>query len=120
MYTKLNTALETRNILGLSDADLQQSVLDPYYEYIQVGKVSEGGLEAEKAGQLFELELPELNIKTYYTAILEPNPALHKFGSVSYTGVLGSGKQVPTIVVRAYGKGEVGLDWIARIRLLKG
>jgi len=116
MFTKLNSSLETRNILGIAEEDLEKLALDPYYEYLQVPSLEP--LVAEKAGQLIELELVPLNVKLHRGVTIEPNPMLHEFGSVSYSAIIGSGTQVPKLTIRAYGKGEVSLDWVARLRLL--
>lgn len=116
MLIKLNSSLQTRNYLGLSDKDLAEATIDPYYQYLRTGSLC---VTTSKAGGIITLEGPELDVHRDYLAIVQVNPMLHMLGSVS-TNSFFSGKGRPTAVVRTYRKDEeMELDWLFEIRLLK-
>jgi len=116
MIHKLNTSLQTKNILGLTDEALENSIIDPYYEFIRLpGPQS---VEAERGGSICILNSPfHLNVKRDYLAIVQPNPELHHFGIVSFNPII-AGEYLPEFVVRAHKAGALELDWLCEVRLL--
>ncbi len=113
-YRKLNTSFETKNILGVSQEDLDKLTMDPYYEYVQLPGVSH---TFDRGGETLSVDLIELDIRRYEVVFVEVNPELFEYGLVTFNPVLGSGRQTPRIHIRAHTKGEVDLPWVARLRL---
>jgi len=117
MFQKLNTSMETRNYLGLSEESLDNCSLSLDYEYIEVPCED---IEFDKSGEVLALSLPGMNIRRYRGVAIEVNPDLFEIGTVSYNPILGSGPQEPKVFIRAYKKGLYQLEWLARVRLLNG
>jgi hypothetical protein len=117
MLIKLNSSLQTRNYLGLSDEDLASAVTDPYFNYIRLGDGF--SVDSEKSGNIITLIGREMNIHRDYLAIVQPNPILHRLGSVSFNPLLG-GVIKPTFTLKSYKKfEEIELDYLYEVRLLK-
>jgi hypothetical protein len=112
---KLNSSLQTKNLLGISDEDLSSCTMDPYYNYLQ----TEGMLiKLERKGQVLKLESNiGLNVARDYLAVVQVNPKVHELGTVSYSTIL-DGESSPTLILKGFNITEVELDWLFKIRLM--
>ena len=115
MFIKLNSGLQTKNILGLTAAELDGLISDTYYNYL---RVPADEIEVSKNGQVITLELGiDLDINRDYGALIQPNPALHEYGTVSFNPIV-FGKTKPTFTFKAFKAGSIVLDYLAEIRLV--
>jgi hypothetical protein len=112
---KLNSTLQTKNYLGLTDLDLEQCVMDPYYEYLRTPGST---LKFERNGSVITLEGLPLKIARDHIALVQPNPEIYSLGLVS-SPVIYSGEVTPRMTVKGLKAGEYELDWLLDIRLLK-
>lgn len=115
MFIRLNSSLQTKNLMGLSDEALAMGSLDPYYNFIRFGDAE---LKAGKGGEVLILQADfNLNIHRDYQVLCQPHPDLHHFGIVSYNPIL-SGECQPEFIVRAHRAGELALDYLMELRLI--
>lgn len=116
MFTKLNSSLQTKNYLGLSDADLELLQKDVYFRYLREPAPE---ILAEKGGVVLTLTgLSTLNVHRDCVASIQPNPELHEFGLVSYNSLFtGSGNV--QFKIRPYKSGILELDYLYEIRLIR-
>ena len=117
MFTKLNSSLQVKNKLGLSDEDLASLELDNYYHYLR----SPGAvITSERGGSVQTLTGDvELNVERGRAVVCQPNPELHLYGTVSFNPIR-TGQFVPEFTFKAFKAGEVTLDWLYEIRLVNG
>jgi len=117
MFTKLKSSLQTKNYLGLSDADLANLIVDPYFWYLREPMHAE--ISAEKAGTIITLEgVSEFNVDRDGMMLVQPHPKLHEFGLVSFNPFF-SGVGSPRFKVRPYKAGKLELDYLYEIRLVR-
>lgn len=115
MLVKLNSSLQTKNYMGLSDEQLDSLVKDLSYNYL---RDSGGELTSERAGTILTISGMVLDIHKDYAVALTVNPALLEYGLVSHNHLL-YGESEVLIKVRPFKAGSIELDYFYELRLLK-
>jgi hypothetical protein len=112
---KLNSSLQTKNLLGLSDDSLAVCEMGPYYNYLLTPGAS---IKLERAGAVVVLKSGvNLDVHKDYVAVVQPNPKLHEIGLVSSNTFMDKGE--PVLVLKGFKAGEHIVDHLFSIRLLK-